>query len=498
MPPSYLLPLLTQIKQLSKRLPSQSGNAHNTKPPIKKRHWLLGSLIILVGSWITHTTTATIEEISDELVTEAGFAAPVSQDVSLVQEERSSRNQTPASSFMAALKPMSLATPALPVTSAPTPAETVALTTIEHTIKKGQSLGVIFRKQGFNLAIPDKVSKHPIARQLVAISIGKTLQFGVDQAGTLQQIRYPINALQELIVELDGTNVADAKIDDLPFQTVEQSVSAEITSSLYETALETGLSNNTIMEMIRVFGWDIDFVQDIRVGDTFHIIHTDYHINGEKVADGNILAAEFTTQGQRYRAVRFEDDEGNISFYTPEGESMLGTFLRSPVEFSRISSRFGKRKHPISKKWKAHKGVDYAASRGTPIRATADGKVVHAGRKGGYGNTIVLRHAGRFTTLYAHMNGFAKGVRSGSRVKQGQTIGYVGSTGYSTGPHLHYEFRVDGVHRNSLTYKTPKSSSVKESMKPEFDALAANLVSRLDAVQKNYMLAKSETDTKKI
>ena len=172
---------------------------------------------------------------------------------------------------------------------------------------------------------------------------------------------------------------------------------------------------------------------------------------------------------------------------------MLGTFLRSPVEFSRISSRFGRRKHPISKKWKAHKGVDYAASRGTPIRATADGKVSSAGRKGGYGNTVVLNHAGRFSTLYAHMKGFAKGVRAGSRVKQGQTIGYVGTTGYSTGPHLHYEFRVDGVHRNSLTYKTPKASSVKKALEREFRQLASTRLAELSKLDRNYQLAKLES-----
>jgi len=250
--------------------------------------------------------------------------------------------------------------------------------------------------------------------------------------------------------------------------------------------------------MVRIFGWDIDFVQDIRVGDSFHVIFTDYQLSGEKLSDGDILAAEFTTQGQTYRAIRFEDDDGGVSFYTPEGESMLGTFLRSPVEFSRISSRFGKRKHPISKKWKTHKGVDYAASRGTPVRATADGKVLLAGRKGGYGKTVVLRHAGRFSTLYAHMNGFAKKIRSGARVKQGQIIGYVGSTGYSTGPHLHYEFRVDGVHRNSLTYKTPKASSVSKKHKAKFDQIAINWQTQLDGLRHAYQIAhgSAESDEK--
>ena len=229
------------------------------------------------------------------------------------------------------------------------------------------------------------------------------------------------------------------------------------------------------MELVRIFGWDVDFAQDIRSGDSFHVIYNDYRLNDEKLADGDILAAEFTTQGNTYRALRFEDENGNASYYTPEGESMLGTFLRTPVEFSRISSRFGNRKHPILKTWRAHKGVDYAASRGTPIIATADGKVIHAGNKGGYGRTAILRHAGRFTTLYGHMNGFAKGIHKGATVKQGDIIGYVGSTGLATGPHLHYEFRVDGVHKNPLTYKTPKASAIDKASLAAFTSVSCLL-----------------------
>ena len=172
---------------------------------------------------------------------------------------------------------------------------------------------------------------------------------------------------------------------------------------------------------------------------------------------------------------------------------MLGTFLRSPVEFSRISSRFGKRKHPILKTWRAHKGVDYAASRGTPIRATADGKIVSAGTKGGYGKAVVLRHAGRFTTLYGHMNGFAKEVKSGRRVKQGDVIGYIGSTGLATGPHLHYEFRLDGVHRNPLTYKTPKAGSIDEEFKSEFAQQTNQWLAELNGISSEYQLAKARS-----
>ena len=221
-------------------------------------------------------------------------------------------------------------------------------------------------------------------------------------------IEYPHSALQKLVVSIEGQKVTQAEIVELPFDTVQKPVAATIESSLYESALQAGLSSNMIMEMVRIFGWDIDFVQDIRAGDSFQLIYTEHQLEGQKISDGDILAASFTTQGETYNAIRFDDGQGNVSYYAPSGASMLGTFLRSPVEFSRISSRFGKRKHPILKRWKAHKGVDYAASRGTPIRATADGKVVSAGTKGGYGRTIVLRHTGRFSTLYAHMNGFCK------------------------------------------------------------------------------------------
>ena len=237
------------------------------------------------------------------------------------------------------------------------------------------------------------------------------------------------------------------------------------------------------MDMVRIFGWDIDFVLDIRSGDSFHMIYEDYVMDGKKLTDGALLAAEFTTQGNTYRAIRFENDDGEYSYFAPNGESMLGTFLRSPVEFSRVSSKFGQRKHPILKTWRAHRGVDYAASRGTPIRATADGKVDLAGQKGGYGKTVILSHAGRFTTLYAHMTGFAKGIKRGARVQQGQVIGYIGSSGLATGPHLHYEFRLDGVHRNPLTYKTPKATAVKAEKAPQFNQLVSLWRNQLDTLR---------------
>ncbi|MFT4634650.1 MAG: murein DD-endopeptidase MepM/ murein hydrolase activator NlpD [Arenicella sp.] len=474
---TFMLETLTRIFQ------PKTNTGDSNKPQIRKRHWALGSMVILGGSWITHTTTATIA-IPQSISSITAIDSTESLTIQAADRLTGSLITESEQGALIAVKSLPTDQAVLPMVSKE------KLTSIKHMVKKGESLGIIFRRKSINLSLPYKISQHETAKKLVSLSIGKELEFKFDATEQLRELSYPIGALERLTVEFSDNKIVAAHVESLPFITQQKTVSAEIESSLYLSALSAGLSNNLIMEMVRIFGWDVDFVLDIRKGDSFHVIYTEYYLDDKKLSDGDILAAEFTTQGQIYRAIRFEDDNGDSSFYTPEGESMLGTFLRSPVEFSRISSRFGKRKHPISKKWKTHKGVDYAASRGTPIRATADGKVLSAGRKGGYGKTVVLSHAGRFSTLYAHMNGFAKNVRSGSRVKQGQIIGYVGTTGYSTGPHLHYEFRVDGVHRNSLTYKTPKASSIDEQYKAEFDLHALALSDELNKVQNNYQLAK--------
>ena len=453
----------------------KNNHKHPNQHHVKKRHWCLGAAVILVGSWITHTTTATIADGSQQerelaFVTLPDRSAIAAAENPAAPDEPSSVN---------------------PETRQPAAAPEPTLTSTFHTIRKGESIGTIFKKLGLDRSLPYKIGQHETAGELTSLAIGRELTFKSDENGVLRKIHYPTNALQEMVVHFEDSEIVDAGVIDLPYTKIQHTVSGEIHSSLYEAALEAGLSNALIMEMVRIFGWDIDFVLDIRAGDTFHIIYEDYRLDGRKLADGDILAAEFTTQNQTYRAIRFTDSEGAVSYYTPQGESMLGTFLRSPVEFSRITSRFGKRKHPILKTWRAHNGVDYAASRGTPVRATADGMVSLAGNNGGYGRTIVIRHAGRFSTLYAHMTGFAKGIRSGSRVKQGDIIGYVGSTGLATGPHLHYEFRVDGVHRNPLTYKTPKSSSVEEALQDEFKNHADQWGSKLDQVSRSFQLAKN-------
>lgn len=489
--PKHLFSIASNLASQTNKKRFGKNTKTNGKQPIRKRHWFAGAMMILAGSWITHTTTATIANPNQE----QGIQPELSVMSLAPNDAKILNTQQPIASLMSSHDAANSQVRSNPLSNSivVTEPKKETFTELSHNVKKGESLGLIFRKKGYDLSLPYKISNHPIAKRLVNLSVGKQLIFKLDENNALRKIVYPTSALEELLIEINGTQITAAEVHTLDYQVTEHTVSASIDSSLFLSAKKAGLSHNLIMEMVRIFGWDIDFVLDIRDGDSYHVVYTDYRKDGVKLKDGDILAAEFTTQGRSYRAIRFVDENNNVSYYTPDGQSMLGTFLRSPVKFSRISSRFGKRKHPISKKWKAHKGTDYAASRGTPIHATADGKITLAGRKGGYGKTVVIRHAGRFSTLYAHMNGFAKGIRSGSRVKQGDIIGYVGSTGYSTGPHLHYEFRVDGVHRNSLTYKTPKASSISAVSKAKFNQMATTLAARLDLIEKQYALVKAES-----
>nr|WP_276611194.1 peptidoglycan DD-metalloendopeptidase family protein [Thioalkalivibrio sp. XN8] len=256
-----------------------------------------------------------------------------------------------------------------------------------------------------------------------------------------------------------------------------------ITSSFYAAGLAAGLSDATIMRLAGIYAWDIDFALDIRRDDWFSVVYEELWQDGEKLRDGEIVAAEFSNQGRSYRAVRFPDEDGRASYYTPEGDNMRKAFLRAPVHFTRVSSNFNpNRLHPVHKIRRPHRGVDYAAPTGTPIMAAGDGKVISAGTQGGYGRTVVLQHGGNVTTLYAHMSRIAASARVGRRVKQGDIIGYVGATGTATGPHLHYEYRINGVHKNPRTVDLPKADPVPAARRAEFAAVTAPLVAELDAL----------------
>ena len=253
-----------------------------------------------------------------------------------------------------------------------------------------------------------------------------------------------------------------------------------IQSSLFEAGQAAGISDVVTMNMAGIFQWDIDFVQDVRIGDQFTVVHEELWREGVKLRDGEIIAAEFINQGDSYRAVRYAREDGPSDYFTPEGRSVRRAFIRAPVDFRRISSSFDlNRQHPILNRIRAHRGVDYAAPTGTPIKAAGDGTVAFRGARDGYGNTVILQHGSNITTLYGHMSRFAT-PRIGSRIKQGQIIGYVGQSGLATGPHLHYEYRLGGVHRNPRTVPLPPANPIPAEYWKDFQATALPLWRQLD------------------
>jgi murein DD-endopeptidase MepM/ murein hydrolase activator NlpD len=454
------LPLAPQLSHAQK-----SGLAR-----VRKHHWLAAGSLLAFIAWLATSSTASVSPSLDQQ-----------------QEAQVSTGSLPAS--VVQVEPGHW---------------------VSHTIKRNETLGIIFEKYSFDANVPLEVTSLEDGERLKNIRVGKQLRFHLTDNNELDQIVYPIDALTDFVVKVSipttldvdnvGTNEQTPKYQfseqTKQYDTDEVYVAGSINSSLYEAAEKSGVPIPVIMQMVDVFGWDIDFAVALREGDSFRLIYEELNLDGEKLDNGNIIAAQFINRGEIYQAFHFTDSEGNANYYTPEGESMRGTFLRTPVEYSRISSRFSKNRfHPILKKWRSHKGVDYAASKGTPIRATADGTIKHVGDNGGYGKTVIINHAGRFSTLYAHMSGYKKGVRSGSTIKQGETIGYVGSTGLATGPHLHYEFRVDDSHRDPLSYKFPKASPVPEIDRLAFESQVSIVLAKLQAPNPNQ-LAMLDNDIK--
>lgn len=357
------------------------------------------------------------------------------------------------------------------------------------TVKSGDSMALIFSRLGLSPAELYRVmSLGNDVKRLKKIKPGQLLHFHIVDKN-LVGLEYEFDLTNTLSVNLVEDKFT-AKLVEHELDSVVKNASAIINDSLFLAGKRAGMSDNLIMQMVAIYGWDIDFVLDIRKGDSFTLIYEEKYKNGKKVADGPILAAEFVNRGDAIRAVRYAHLDGSIDYYDSNGDAMRKAFLRTPVNFTRISSRFNlSRKHPILNKIRAHKGVDYAASTGTPIKATGDGVVMHAGRKGGYGKTIILRHGGNYSTVYAHLHKYANGVRNGRRVKQGQIIGYVGSSGLATGPHLHYEFRINGVHRNPLTVDLPHVESISKKELPVFQESITPMLAELDRITGKTVLA---------
>lgn len=348
-------------------------------------------------------------------------------------------------------------------------------------IRRGDTLEELFRQQDLSLTdLAEIMQLAPAKKHLRLLQPGDEVHVWHD-ADAVLRISRQIDLFNTLEIGRYNGHF-QARLVAVDHETRAAEASGVIVSSLFEAGAAAGISDATILKLASIFASDIDFVLDLRDGDAFTILYEEHWRDGVRLAEGEILAAEFINQGTRYRAIRFESPDGRVNYYTPEGKSLRKAFVRAPLSFSRVSSEFNpRRRHPILNTIRAHRGVDYAAPAGTPVRAPADGKVIFRGRKGGYGNTLILQHPGGVTTLYGHLSRFARTAPVGQRVSQGQVIAYVGSTGLATAPHLHYEYRINGVHMNPRTVKLPDATPVEPSQRAEFQRVAAPLLQRLDA-----------------
>ena len=345
----------------------------------------------------------------------------------------------------------------------------------QERVLRGDTVAALFERLGVHDTraldfLRGDATGRAIFRQLVP---GRMLQAETGSDGELLALRYFLSPTSLLEVQrgTSGFKSRSRAVTEPPRMMYK---TATIRSSLFAATDAAGIPDAVAMQVTRIFATDIDFHTDLRKGDRLSVAYEMIYDSGELVAPGRIVAAEFVNDGRVYQAVLFGDDAGGESYYSPDGSNRAKAFLRSPVEFSRISSGFGGRFHPIFKNWRAHTGVDFAAARGTRVIASADGHVVSAGVRGGYGNAVEISHGGGITTLYGHLSGFAKGIRAGARVRQGEAIGYVGSTGFATGPHLHYEFKIGGVHQDPLRVALPKADPVPPQLRERFTRVAAH------------------------
>ncbi len=349
-------------------------------------------------------------------------------------------------------------------------------------IKPGDNLDRLFRRHGLSVADLAQMLRLKEARNaLKVIKPGDEIE--VTRSGDrVLSLSRKLN--EELTLRIvGGADGYSAEFLANPVERRPAQAHATIRTSLFEAGADAGLSDALIMNLAGVFAWDIDFALEIRQGDSFSVVYEEIWQDERRLRDGEVLAAQFINQGRVYRAIRYQDPEGRVGYFTPEGLSVKKAFLRAPVDFSRVSSNFNpNRLHPILKTRRPHKGVDYAAPKGTAVKAAGDGRVIFRGRNGGYGNCVIIQHGGNVTTLYGHLSGFAKSAPKGSRVSQGQVIGFVGSTGLATAPHLHYEYRLNGVHRNPRTVPLPEAAPVADKYRNQFLEASRPLITRLDAI----------------
>ena len=371
------------------------------------------------------------------------------------------------------------AAPAVVRPPAPVVRQASMASIVEVVIGRNDTLDAVFRRLTLNLGDLATIRHLPGIRQsLDFLKPGDAIRV-THTAGDIQELTRKVSETQTLdIVRQDAG--FEAKLIDNPVETRLRTATATIDSSLFQAAEAANISDPVALKLANVFAWDIDFVLDIREGDRFTAVYEQIYQDGKYLRDGEVLAAEFVNNGKLYRAVRFVSDNGNAGYYTPGGAAMRKAFLRAPLDFTRVSSAFNPhRMHPILNTIRGHMGTDYAAPTGTPVHAAGDGHVSFAGWRGGYGNAVLLAHGGNISTLYGHMSRFARTIRVGTRVQQGDVIGYVGMTGLATGPHLHYEYLMNGVHRNPQTVGLPGAEPLRADALQKFHAMAAALLANL-------------------
>ena len=356
--------------------------------------------------------------------------------------------------------------------------------------QRGDNVNEILRRMNVeDAAASEYLHNSPAAASLRQLTPGKAVQAETDAEGNLLALRYLDNNSSQVVIEKSDsgfkTSMLPAQLERRLFMRT-----GEITSTLFAATDEAGLPEPAANQLAEIFGGDIDFHRDLRKGDKFTVVYEMTYSNGEPVRAGRIQAAEFINQGKPYRVVYFETGANRGDYFNPEGKSVRKAFLRSPLEFSRVSSRFSlSRFHPVLGKWRAHKGVDYAAATGTKVKATADGVVSFVGTQGGYGKVVMINHQGRYTTVYGHLSRHAKGLRQGQRVEQGEIIGHVGMTGLASGPHLHYEFKINGQQRDPLRVALPDASPIVNVQKVAFQEATGSLLTRLGLLR-NVNLAR--------
>ena len=362
------------------------------------------------------------------------------------------------------------------------------LQTYYYTVREGDTLSGIIKRHGilheFKYFLElDK--KH--LKEISALRTNKSITLSINE-NSLDQMVYQISPIERIVISRLDDNTLGFEKQVLEVEKNLAYTSGTIENSVSLAGKKANLPDKLIMEMATILGWDIDFARDIRLNDYFTLLYEEEFVKGKKIRDGDIVALHFRNANKDYRIVRYIDSKGKKGYYFTNGKNVRKAFLRSPLDFAYISSHFNlKRRHPILHTIRAHKGVDYAAKTGTPIRTTGDGKIIFRGRKGGYGNTVVIRHGRTYKTLYAHMSKFAEKQRVGSFVKQGQVIGYVGSTGLSTGPHLHYEFQINGINKDPVKVKFPNAKPLPKKEMKRFQRATQPLLAKVDILNRAHL-----------